>query len=61
MHSSAGFALNFDLPYFFGRGASNLNQSCRDDFSVMGFGFCHVIQVQSSSGFYFLPAKILVS
>lgn len=59
--SSAGFGLNFDLPYFFSRGASNLNQSCRDDFFVMGFGFCHVIQVQSSSGFYFLPAKIFVS
>lgn len=26
----------------------------------MGLGFCHVIQVQSSSGFYFLPAKIFV-
>lgn len=56
-----GLGLNFDLPYFFSWGAFNLNQSCRDDFFVMGFGFCHVIQVQSSSGFYFLPTKIFVS
>lgn len=56
-----GLRLNFDLPYFFSWGAFNLNQSCRDDFFVMGFGFCHVIQVQSSSGFYFLAAKIFVS
>lgn len=54
-------SLNFDLPYFPSRGASNSNQSCRVDFFVMGLGFCHVIQVQSSSGFYFLPAKIFVS
>lgn len=48
-----------DLPYFLS--ALNLKQSCQDDFFVTAFGFCHVIQVQSSSGFYFLRAKISAS
>lgn len=51
---------NFWLALLFSQGASNLNQSCRDDFFMMSLGFCHVIQVQGSSGFDFLPTKIPV-